>query len=242
MCSRERPSNFYRSRGIVLPSILWIAILAIVVAANYATSVRLNTRAADNIKMAALARYDAIAGIYVGIEHLLAHRPGDNSDLQLEINGNTVDVEIRPERLKTDINAASRDELLRTFGEAGIDSALSMALAARVVDWRDRDGTTQAHGMEDDEYFAAGKPYGAKDMPISDLLELALMAEVEPREIRMLADYFTVYSYAAGTRFTLTASAHDARGKRLHVTSAVVQIGALRDRPYQIIKWRQYHG
>ncbi|MDH3450415.1 MAG: type II secretion system protein GspK [Gammaproteobacteria bacterium] len=242
MSNRSHIAPFRKLRGIVLPSVLWITVLTIVVAVNYATSVGTSTRAADNIKMAALARYDAIAGVYVGIEHLLAKRAkrsNPDPNLQLAINGNSVEIEIRHEAQKTPINTAGSDELRLRLVEAGLDIGPARVLAARIVDWRDRDHEAQAWGMEDAGYFADGKPYGAKDMPIADLVELGLIMDIDHHVIERLSDHFTLSSLTAGSRYSVTARTRDAQGNQSHVTSAVVHLGTLHDRPYQIIKWRQ---
>lgn len=222
----------------MLPSVLWITVLSIVVAVNYASSVGTNTRATDNIKTAALARYDAIAGIYVGIEHLLTNRANPAPDLQLSINDNSVEIEIRSEARKTAINQASGDELRLRLVEAGLDIEQARVLAARIVDWRDRDHEAEAHGMEDAGYFAEGKPYGAKDMPISDLAELGLIMDIDHRVTAKLYDHFTLSALTAGSRYTITSRTADAQGNESHVTSAVVHLGTLRNRPYQIVRWR----
>jgi general secretion pathway protein K len=234
-------SPLRKHRGIVLPSVLWIAVLTIAVAVNYASSVGTNTRAADNIKTAALVRYDAIAGIYVGIDHLLANRTNranPESNLQLAINGNHVAIEIRRETDKTAVNNADSDELRLRLVEAGLDQAQARVLAARIVDWRDPDHETQAGGLEDAGYFAAGKPYGAKDRPLADLTELGLMMDLDNRVIDQFHDHFTLFSLTAGGSYTVTARTRDAAGNESHATSAVVQLGSARDRPYQIIRWR----
>lgn len=226
---------------MVLPSVLWITLLMIVVAVNYASSVGTNTRAADNIKLADLARYDAIAGIYVGIEHLLTNRAiraNPDSSLQLAINGNNVEIEIRHEANKTAINTAGNDELRARLAEAGLDNETASMLAARIIDWRDRDHDTRALGMEDAGYLAAGKTYGAKDGPIADLVELGLIMDIDRGVAEKLHDHFTLASLTAGSRYTVTALTRDAQGNELFVSSAVVHLGAVRDRPYQIIKWR----
>jgi general secretion pathway protein K len=239
MSSHSHIAPFRKLRGIVLPSVLWITILTIVVAVNYATSVGTSTRAVDNIKMAALARYDAISGVYVGIQHLLANRANPAPNLQLAINGNIVEIEIQHEALKTGIDTAGSDELRLRLVEAGLDIGSARVLAARIVDWRDRDHDPQARGMEDAGYFAEGKPYGAKDMSIADLVELGLIMDIDRRVVEKLSDHFTLSSLTAGSRYSVIARARDAQGNASHVTSALVHLGTLRNRPYQIIKWRQ---
>ena len=242
MCSRPNPVRIRHSRGIVLPSVLWITILSIVIAVNYASAVQLNTRTADNIKTTTLARYDAISGVYVALDRLMSDPASANQTYRLELNGNTIDVEVRPESKKASLNEASIDELGRSFAEAGADPEMVRTLAGRVIDWRDGDHSTQAYGMEDAGYYGAGKPYGAKDSRIEDLVELLLMADIDPELFRTLSDHVTVYSSRIPGLYTLTSRAHDAHGKQICVTRAIVQVTRQSNRPYRILKWQHHNG
>lgn len=242
MSRLAQPVTINRHRGIVLPSVLWITILTIVVAVNYASAVRLNTRTADNIKTSTLARYDAISGIYIALDRLLSNTPGANTIYQLEINENTVDIEVRPESMKTNLNTAQVDEIRRTFIEAGVDAGMARTLAARVIDWRDHDHSSQAYGMEDADYFGKDKPYGAKDMKFEDLAELLLIADIDRRLFIRLPDYFTIYSPLARRIYTLTARTSDADGKKSYMTRAIVQVTRQRNRPYRVLKWQHHNG
>ena len=242
MSRQAQPVIISRQRGIVLPSVLWITILTIVVAVNYASAVQLNTRTADNIKTSTLAKYDAISGIYLALDRLLSSPASADADYRIEFNGNTVDIAIRPEKTKTSLNEASVDELRDTFSEAGVDAALATTLAARVIDWRDRDHISQAYGMEDAGYFDSGKPYGAKDARIEDLVELLLMADIDARLFKSLAERVTIYSSMSPRLYTVTARVRDGEGRQAYVTQATVHISGQRKRPYRILKWQHHNG
>jgi general secretion pathway protein K len=242
MYSRSHHLSIKHSRGIVLPSVLWITILSIVIAVNYASAVQLNTRTADNIKTSTLARYDAISGIYLALDRLLSNPASANQTFRLELNGNTVDVEVRPESRKISLNEVSIDKIRGTFIEAGADPEFARTLAARVIDWRDGDKSTQAYGMEDAGYYDSGKPYGAKDSRIEDLVELLLMADIDPQLFKTLADHVTVYSSRIPRLYTLTSRAHDVHGKPTYVTRAIVRVTYQRSRPYRILKWQHHNG
>jgi len=221
---------------------MWITILSIVVAVNYASAVQLNIRAADNIQLSMLSRHDAISGIYIGIERLMSNPANGDADLQLAINHSTVTVEINRENLKTDLNSASLDELRDTFIEAGIEAEQATVLAARVADWRDRDHALRPYGSEDADYFDSGKFYGARDMPFGDLVELLQIADLDALTYTRLGKYFTVYPAYSSGRYTLTARARDAEGNQAFVTTAIVQIGNNPKAPYRIIKWQHHNG
>ena len=85
-----------KSRGIVLPTVLWITILIIVIAGNYASAVHLNTKAVDNIKTAMMLKYDAISGVYIALEKLLSEASNGNIKYELSVNNNYVNIEVRP--------------------------------------------------------------------------------------------------------------------------------------------------
>jgi len=242
MCSRSPSARIRKSRGIVLPSVLWITILTIVVAVNYASAVQLNTRTADNIKSLTLARYDAISGIYLALDRLLSNPANANEIVRLELNGNPVVVEISPESKKASLNEAGIDELRRSFADAGADPETGVMLAARVIDWRDRDQFPKDYGMEDAGYYSAGKPYGARDSRIEDLVELLLMADIDRELFRTLPDHVTIYSPRIPRLYTLTARAHDTQGKQSYVTRAIVQLTFQRRKPYRILKWQHHNG
>ena len=242
MSSRAQPFFTNRQRGIVLPSVLWITILTIVVAVNYASDVQLNTRTADNMKTSTLARYDAISGIYLALDRLLLERASADVDYQVELNGNTVGIGIRPENTKTSLNDANIDELRETFGRAGVEAAMAMTLAARVIDWRDHDHSTRAYGMEDAGYYASGKPYGARDARIEDLVELLLMADIDPQLFKTLAQHVTIYSPRSPRLYSVTARVRDSQGKQSYVTQATVQITGQPRKPYRILKWQHHNG
>jgi len=231
-----------RSRGIVLPSVLWITILTIVVAVNYASAVQLNTRTTDNVKTLTLAKYDAMSGIYFALDRLLSSPVGDDALYRIELNGNTVEIAVSAEKTKTNLNAASADEMYETFVAAGFDAEMAATLAARVVDWRDADKSPQNLGMEDAQYFAQGKPYGAKDALIQDLVELLLMADIDPLRFKSLPDHVTIYSSAIRNLYTLTSRVHNAQGAQIYSSRAVVQLTRQRDGPYRILKWQNHDG
>ena len=66
----------------------------------------------------------------------------------LTIGGISVEVSVRPEASKIDLNAASPALLTSLFQKAGVDSERSMKLTDSIEDWRDPDSFARAHGAE----------------------------------------------------------------------------------------------
>ena len=229
-------------RGMVLPSVLWITVLTIVVATNYASSVHLGTRSVDNIKTRTLARHDSVSGIYIGLERLLADPRNTVDGYRFELNGNTVEVGISAENGKTSLNEADDTQLRGAFAESGADSETAALLAARVLDWRDPDHSPRALGMEDADYQSSGKPYGAADGHIRDLVEVLLMADLDPALFRSIQDRLTVYSQRSSDIYSLTSRVSDAGGRQIYVTRVIVQLVNHPAKPYRVLKWRYQNG
>jgi general secretion pathway protein K len=230
-----------RQRGLVLPTVLWISVLSITVGVSYASSVHLGTRSADNIKTALLLKYDAISGVYLALDQLLARPVGETTRYRLRFNGSDLEIEVTPEHTKTNVNTASADEIRGAITDAGIDAGTARMLAARIIDWRDEDHDLQPQGMEDVQYHAAGRGYGAKDSGIEDLSELLLIADIEREAFRGLSRRLTIYGGGVRRNFSITVTSSRGGEGPIFVTRAIVQLTGTH-KPYQILKWHHNHG
>ena len=240
MAKRTCKFEQHGQRGLVLPTVLWISVLAITVGVSYASSVHLGTRSADNIKTALLLKYDAISGVYLALDRLSAKPVNESTRYRLQFNGSDLDIEVTPEQSKTDVNTASAGEIRAAITDAGIDAATARLLAARIIDWRDSDHQIFAQGMEDAQYYAAERGYGAKDSRIEDLSELLLLADIEREAFAALSRRLTIYG---GTRRIYSITVTSSRGGRgpIFVTRVIVQPTGLQ-KTYQILKWHHNHG
>ena len=234
----REPVTINKNRGIVLPTVLWITILTVVVAGNYASAVHLNTKAVGNIKTAVKLKYDAISGINIALSKLLSDASNGNIKYEVSVNNNNVEIEVRPERMKTNLNAADASQIGNTFIDAGINPDIAEVLSDRIIDWRDPDHSTLQYGMEDREYFDSGKSYGAKDKGFEDLVELMLIADIDKKMFERISGYFTIYDKTAGKLFTLTSRATNSTGEKAYMVKAVVQITYQSNKPYRILKWQ----
>lgn len=241
MPSRSRHINRRSLRGVVLPAVLWIAILAITVGVGYASTVHLGTRSTDNIKTSMMLRYDAISGVYLALDQLLAEPVSEVTRLRTHFNGSELDIEIRPENSKTDINNASADEIRAALIDSGIAADAARILAARIVDWRDPDKNALAMGMEDAQYHAENRGYGAKDSYIEDLSELLLIADIGRQAFVRLSDHFTVYRVGSRRIYSITSTSSRGGNSQLFVTRATVQVTG-QGKPYKVLKWVHRHG
>lgn len=229
-----------RQRGMVLPTVLWISLLAITVGVSYASSVHLSTRSADNIKTSMLLKYDAISGVYLALDQLLARPVRETTRYRLEFNGSDLDIVVTPSNAQTNVNTASADEIRAAILDAGIDAATARLLAARIVDWRDRDHDTQPQGMEDEQYYAAGRGYGARDGRIEDLSELLLIADIERDAFIALSSRLSIYGGGIGQIYSISVTSSRGGEGPIFATRLIVQ--ALGRTSYHILKWQHNHG
>ena len=241
MSRRTRQFERNRQRGLVLPTVLWISVLTITVGVSYASTVHLGTRSADNIKTALQLKYDAISGVYLALDQLLAEPVDETTRYRLKFNGSDLDIEVIPEHAKTNINSASADTIRGAIVDAGIDAGSARTLAARIVDWRDPDHNLQPLGMEDAQYQAAGRGYGAKDSRIDDLSELLLIADIERQAFTDLSRRLTIYVGTASRVYSITATSSRGGQGPIFVTRAIVQSSGT-NKPYRILKWQHNHG
>lgn len=230
-----------KNRGIVLPTVLWVTILTIVIAVNYASTVHLNTSAVDNIKLAMKLKYDSTSGIYIALDRLLSDPSTADSKYRILVNNKDVDIEVRSESRKTDLNSADDRQLRSRLIDAGFSSEKAKILADRIIDWRDPDHESRQYGMEDREYFGIGKDYGAKDGRFDDLAELLLITDIDQATFRLLPKYFTTYSKSAGKLFTLTSKIKNTDGEQSYTINMTVQITYHPEKPYRILKWQYNH-
>ena len=241
MYNRTRHFNRKKSRGLVLPMVLWITMLAITVGVGYASSVHLSTRSAINIKTSMLLKYDAISGVYLALDQLSAKPLSEATRYRLKFNGSDLDIVVTPEHVKTNVNSASADEIRAAIIDAGIDADTARMLAARIVDWRDRDHDPMPQGMEDAQYQAVDRGYGAKDSRIDDLSELLLIADIERDAFTGLSRHLSIYGGGAQRIYSISVTSSRGGQGPIFVTRAIVQATGLH-KTYQILKWHHNHG
>lgn len=189
--------------GIALVIVLWVTALLGVIAASYALSIRTETVLARNWVESAQARASAEAGVRIALLELL----GSNADTgwradgtvhQTTFNGSALRIAIFDEGGRIDLNAAPGgliDGLLRSVG---VDDEERKRLVDAIMDWRDEDRLRRDNGAEEDDYAAAGLPYGPADKHFSSVEELALVLGMAPALYRKIEGALTVYSGEAG--------------------------------------------
>lgn len=188
-------------QGIALVLVLWVvsllSVMALTVAVSVRTSMLLARNAVDDLREKALmAAAEQFAGIQLlnGIQN--QPRPPEEEGMPIVLDwgfeGRPIQVQIRSEAERLDLNQAGPEEMAQAFDELGVPLEVSDRLIDGIMDWRDPDSLRGLHGAEDADYAAAGMPYGSKDQPFESVEELKGLLGF-PRELwSVLRDTFTV--------------------------------------------------
>lgn len=182
-----------RQRGIAFVVVLWVLALLAILLGSFALLARTEHLQSRHLFDSTRALYAAEAGLSRAVYELMQPDPNqrwlpDGRDYRVEFDGAELEIRITDESGKIDINAADQQTLVRLFEARGLDPLDAAALADAVLDWRDPDDLVMPNGAEDDDYEAAGYPYGAKDAPFDSVSEVqqvmgmnyALFLELEP--------------------------------------------------------------
>lgn len=198
-----------REQGVALVLVLWASILLLVIASSFIIERRTEAMVVVNSVSMARAEGAADAGIYRAVYEAYRSDNGpdvwkrDGTRYAWAFDGVPVQVEVRDESAKIDINTAS-DALLRgLFVSVGLSDEDAGALLDAVLDWRDADSLKRAHGAEEADYQAAGLPYRPANAPFQAIEELQLVLGMRPEIYRRIAPSITVFSRQSGVNAQL---------------------------------------
>ncbi len=196
-------------RGIALIAVLGflatMSLLAIGVVSAARTTV---TNASRH-----LVRAQAQAAIESGIDfaaNQLAQARGTAPALlsqpeTLEIGGFRVQVSVRPERAKVDLNFADADLLATLFRAGGASHDDAQALAASVEDWRDGDDLLHLKGAEFRQYKEQGLDYGPANGFFVSVDELRLVLGMTGQIYACVRPQLTILTQSPGIELEMAA-------------------------------------
>jgi general secretion pathway protein K len=192
-----------RQDGMALIVVLWLVVLLSIMAAGHSRNVHTDTTLASRQVQFAKARALAEAGInHVILEMLAADSdrklPVDGSLFTVRIGEDDVTMAIRDATGLVDLNAAKPELLDAAFGACGVNETARRHLVDAILDWRDKDDLTRLHGVEDDDYLAAGVAWTSRDGAIAAVDELKYLPGMIQARYDCLAPFVTVYSGRAG--------------------------------------------
>ena len=187
-----------RARGLALVSVLWVLTLLSLMAASFTNTTRTEVNLARNEAESARAEAMADAGVNAAILGLLTNNPQrewrvDGTVYAWRFEGGELRANAWDEGGKIDLNVGSNAVLKSLFEAAGVDADKAAALVDAIVDFRDPNDLRQLNGAEDQDYHAAGLPYGAKDAPFETVDELRQVLGMTPALFDTVAPALTVY-------------------------------------------------
>lgn len=192
-----------RQDGMALIVVLWLVVLLSIMAAGHSKNVHTDTTLAARQVQSAKARALAEAGInHVVLEMLAADSdrklPADGSLFNVRVGDDDVTIAIRDATGFIDLNAAKPELLDAALEICGVGETARLDLVDAILDWRDRDDLRRMHGIEDDDYVAAGVAWTSRDGAFEAVDELKYLPGMSQSRYDCLAPFVTVYSGRGG--------------------------------------------
>jgi len=183
--------------------VLWLVVLLSIMAAGHSKNVHTDTTLASRQVQSAKARALAEAGInHVILEMLAADTdrklPADGSLFNVRIGEEDVTIAIRDATGFIDLNAAKPELLDAALKACGVGETARRDLVDAILDWRDRDDLRRLHGIEDDDYLAAGVAWTSRDGAFEAVDELKYLPGMSQALYDRLSPFVTVYSGRGG--------------------------------------------
>ncbi|MGH8029954.1 MAG: general secretion pathway protein GspK [Arenimonas sp.] len=185
-------------RGAALLLVLWVLVLLTGLVAVFAVTARTESLQGRYLARSTAARYLAEAGIEVAAVRLSSSDPTrlwmpDGRPYVFELDGAQVEVRVRDESGRIDLNAAAPELLAALVVAVGGDPVKAASIGAAIQDFRDGDNLLSVGGgAEDGEYAAADLPYGAKDRAFESVTELQQVLGIDHELYRKLAPHVTI--------------------------------------------------
>lgn len=185
--------------GLALVVVLWLLVLITVLVGTFTVMARTETMQARFLFDTTRARYAAEAGIHRAVFELrnpdLETRwVADGRSYVFEMGSAVIEVSVRDETGKIDLNAAQADLLTNLFMSKGLEQEQAYEFADAIQDWRDPDDIPRLYGAEIAEYERAGYPYGPKDGPFDTVSELQQVIGMTWELYRKVESAVTVHS------------------------------------------------
>jgi general secretion pathway protein K len=198
-----RGSLLGSTRGIALISVLWIAGLLAVMAASFVSSSRTEARLARNQLENAKAQALADGGVQRAVLGLLELEPdrawrADGRIYSFALGEGEVQVSIRDEDGKIDLNEGPLELLAGLFRALELEPEAAQALADRIGDFRDPDHDPLPLGAEDPAYVAVGLADGAADRPFVNEAELVRVLGMTEELYLRIRPHVTVHAVSDG--------------------------------------------
>ena len=188
------------SRGVALLLVLWLVALFAALVGGFALTAQMERLQGSVLRDGVIAGEAARAGLEYALVRVNADDRRmrwvpDGRDNAWQYGDADVSVRIVDEMGKVDLNAAQSPLLAALFKQVGVAPGDADRIAGAILDWRDPDSLIQVSGgAEDDDYAAAGRPYGAKDAPFESIAEVEQVLGMTPAIYAKVEPFLTVFS------------------------------------------------
>ena len=188
------------SRGVALLLVLWLVALFAALVGGFALTAQMERLQGSVLRDGVIAGEAARAGLEYALVRVNADERRmrwvpDGRDNAWQYGDADVSVRIVDEMGKVDLNAAQSPLLAALFRQVGVAPGDADRIAGAILDWRDPDSLIQVSGgAEDDDYAAAGRPYGAKDAPFESIAEVEQVLGMTPAIYTKVEPFLTVFS------------------------------------------------
>lgn len=200
--SMTEPSRHHRARGMALLLVLWGMTLLGVMGLAFGHATRLEVREVQAQTARWQAELIARAGVQRAILGLLdpdpaTRWPADNRLQEVPWVDARLQVRVRSEAGKVNLNHAPL-ALLEALIALELPQADAAALAAAIVDWRDRDDNPLRRGAEGFQYRLAALDYGPANRPFRSVSELGAVLGWDAARVDVMAPLLTVHAGQRG--------------------------------------------
>jgi general secretion pathway protein K len=235
-------------RGIALVAVLWLVALLTVLATASVTITTGRARVARTAIEQEQARLLADSAIRLALVDLASPRTTrsvSDGPREIVVFGQTVRVDIGLESERLNVNTADRSELQQYLEQRNV--AEGPAVAARIVDYRDRDSEPLPGGAELAKYRAADLAYSPRNGAFESVEELMQTLNMNGEDPPW-NDGVTIYgsardhasapnrSFTMGDIMRLNACASTAQGG--FCRAAVVRLTGSHKVPLQTFHWK----
>lgn len=188
------------SRGVALLLVLWLVALFTALVGGFARTAQMERLQGSVLRDGVVAGEAARAGLEYAMVRVNASDRRmrwvpDGRDNAWRYGDAEIRVRIVDEMGKVDLNAAGSPLLSALFRQVGVAPGDADRISGAIMDWRDPDSLIQpSGGAEDDDYAAAGRPYGAKDAPFESIAEVEQVLGMTPAIYARVEPFLTVFS------------------------------------------------
>lgn len=188
-----------KPRGAALLVVLWLLVLLVGGIGLFVLQSQGEALASRGQRVQVQLEQAAEGGVEAAVVGLLRTDPNrrlvpDGRPYAMAWNGLQVEVRIRDESGKIDINVADAALLARLLEQLGESRETAIRLAAAIIDWRDGDILVTPGGAEDREYRDAGLAHGPANQPFARLSDLQRVLGMTYARVQRLAPHVTVHT------------------------------------------------